>query len=205
MKKSPLYIALLLVSATSSAAEWDYPLGNIVVTTQQEAKAYLEEAYPDVGTLRFRYETQSKLGHHYNFDLLIKGEYQQQKSVVLSTNSDEQVSRVFRSLENTVLLNGNPTTAAELEVPRLLEAERAPSLSSGQVVATHVNVFSPDLRTMDRAAPPESLLTDVSQYPSLPHYVQADVEVLNHSDGIYLTNARISQVDATALYSLDPD
>ncbi|OBT02466.1 propeptide, peptidase [Vibrio cyclitrophicus] len=205
MKKSPLYIALLLVSATSSAAEWDYPLGNIVVTTQQEAKAYLEQAYPDVGTLRFRYETQSKLGHHYNFDLLIKGEYQQQKSVVLSTNSDEQVSRVFRSLENTVLLNGNPTTAAELEVPRLLEAERAPSLSSGQVVATHVNVFSPDLRTMDRAAPPESLLTDVSQYPSLPHYVQADVEVLNHSDGIYLTNARISQVDATALYSLDPD
>ena len=125
--------------------------------------------------------------------------------MVLSTNSDEQVSRVFRSLENTVLLNGNPTTAAELEVPRLLEAERAPSLSSGQVAATHVNVFSPDLRTMDRTAPPDTLLTDVSQYPSLPHYVQTDVEVLNHSDGIYLTNARVSQVDATALYSIDPD
>ena len=145
MKKSPLYLALFLVSATSSAAEWEYPIGSTVVTTQQEAKTYLEEAYPEVGTLRFRYETQSKLGHHYNFDVLIEGEYQQQKSMVLSTNTDEQVSRVFRSLENTVLLNGNPTTAAELEVPRLLEAERAPSLSRGQVVSTHVNVFSQTL------------------------------------------------------------
>ncbi|WP_250132396.1 propeptide, peptidase, partial [Vibrio crassostreae] len=205
MKKSSLYLALCLASATSSAAEWDYPIGSTVVTTQQEAKAYLENAYPEVGTLRFRYETQSKLGNHYNFDVLIEGEYQQQKSMVLSTNTDQQVLRVFRSLENTVLLNGNPTTAAELEAPRLLEAERPPSLSSGQVVATHVNVFSPDLRTMDRSAPPETLLTDVSQYPNSPSYVQTDVEVLNHSNGIYLTNDRVSQVDATALYSIDPD
>ena len=205
MKKSPLYLALLLASVTSSAAEWDYPSGNTVVTTQQEAKAYLEQAYPEVGTFRFRYETLSKLGHHYNFDVLIEGEYQPQKSVVLSTDTDEQVSRVFRSLENTVLLNGKPTTAAELEAPRQLEAEHAPSLSSGQVVSTHVNVFSPDLRTMDRAVPPERLLTDVSQYPNVPHYVQTDVEVLRHGDGIYLTNARVSQVDATALFSIDPD
>lgn len=205
MKKSSLYLALCLASATSSAAEWDYPIGSTVVTTQQEAKAYLENAYPEVGTLRFRYETQSKLGNHYNFDVLIEGEYQQQKSMVLSTNTDQQVLRVFRSLENTVLLNGNPTTAAELEAPRLLEAERPPSLSSGQVVATHVNVFSPDLRTMDRSAPPETLLTDVSQYPNSPSYVQTDVEVLNHSDGIYLTNDRVSQVDAAALYSIAPD
>ncbi|MGO2319770.1 MAG: proprotein convertase P-domain-containing protein [Vibrio toranzoniae] len=205
MKKSPLYLALLLASVTSSAAEWDYPSGNTVVTTQQEAKAYLEQAYPEVGTFRFRYESLSKLGHHYNFDVLIEGEYQPQKSVVLSTDTDEQVSRVFRSLENTVLLNGKPTTAAELEAPRQLEAEHAPSLSSGQVVSTHVNVFSPDLRTMDRAAPPERLLTDVSQYPNVPHYVQTDVEVLRHGDGIYLTNARVSQVDATALFSIDPD
>ncbi|MGB1973316.1 MAG: proprotein convertase P-domain-containing protein [Vibrio toranzoniae] len=205
MKKSPLYLALLLASVTSSAAEWDYPSGNTVVTTQQEAKAYLEQAYPEVGTFRFRYESLSKLGHHYNFDVLIEGEYQPQKSVVLSTDTDEQVSRVFRSLENTVLLNGKPTTAAELEAPRQLEAEHAPSLSRGQVVSTHVNVFSPDLRSMDRAAPPERLLTDVSQYPNVPHYVQTDVEVLRHGDGIYLTNARVSQVDATALFSIDPD
>ncbi|CAH7151238.1 P/Homo B domain-containing protein [Vibrio chagasii] len=205
MKKSSLYLALCFVSAISNAAEWDYPINDAVVTTQQEAKAYLEQAYPDVGVLRFRYETYSKLGNHYNFDVLIGGEYQQQKTVVLSTNLDDQVSRVFRSLENTVLLNGAPTTAAELEVPRLLEAERAPSLSSGQVVSTQVNVFSPDLRTMDRAAPPESLLTDMSQYPNAPHYVQTDVDVLDHGDGIYLSNDRVSQVDATALYSIDPD
>ncbi|MEL0611404.1 hypothetical protein, partial [Vibrio echinoideorum] len=71
--------------------------------------------------------------------------------------------------------------------PRLLEAERAPSLSSRQIVATHVNVFTPDLRTMDRAEPPVSLLTHVTQYPSLPHYKHADVEVMDHSDGSYLT------------------
>ena len=46
MKKSSLYLALCLASATSSAAEWDYPIGSTVVTTQQEAKAYLENAYP---------------------------------------------------------------------------------------------------------------------------------------------------------------
>ncbi|MGR5556193.1 proprotein convertase P-domain-containing protein, partial [Vibrio fortis] len=165
MKKRSLCLAMLLVSTQSLAAEWDYPLGNVSVSNAQEAQVYLEQAYPDAGSLRFRYERQSKLGHHYNFDVLVAGEYKQQRTIVLSTNNDEQVSRIFRSLEDTVLLGGQPTTAAELEAPRQLEAERAPELSSGQLVSTKVNVFSPDLRTMDRSAPPETLLTDITQYP----------------------------------------
>lgn len=205
MKKRSLCLAMLLVSTQSLAAEWDYPLGNASVSNAQEAQVYLEQAYPEAGSLRFRYERQSKLGHHYNFDVLVAGEYKQQRTIVLSTNNDDQVSRVFRSLEDTALLGGQPTTAAELEAPRQLEAERAPELSSGQLVSTKVNVFSPDLRTMDRSAPPETLLTDITQYPNVPQYVEATVDVLDHTDGIYLSNSRLSQVDAIALVAYDPD
>lgn len=205
MKKRSLCLAMLLVSTQSLAAEWDYPLGNVSVSNAQEAQVYLEQAYPDAGSLRFRYERQSKLGHHYNFDVLVAGEYKQQRTIVLSTNNDEQVSRIFRSLEDTVLLGGQPTTAAELEAPRQLEAERAPELSSGQLVSAKVKVFSPDLRTMDRSAPPETLLTDITQYPNTPQYVEATVDVLDHTDGIYLSNSRLSQVDAIALVAYDPD
>lgn len=205
MKKRSLCLAMLLVSTQSLAAEWDYPLGNVSVSNAQEAQVYLEQAYPDAGSLRFRYERQSKLGHHYNFDVLVAGEYKQQRTIVLSTNNDEQVSRIFRSLEDTVLLGGQPTTAAELETPRQLEAERAPELSSGQLVSAKVKVFSPDLRTMDRSAPPETLLTDITQYPNAPQFVETTVDVLDHTDGIYLSNSRLSQVDATALVAYDLD
>lgn len=205
MKKRSLYLAMLLASTQSLAAEWDYPLGNVSVSNFQEALTYLEQAYPEVGSLRFRYERQSKLGHHYNFDVLVAGEYKQQRTIVLSTNNDDQVSRIFRSLEDTVLLSGQPTTAAELEAPRQLEAERAPELSSGQLVSAKVNVFSPDLRTMDRSASPETLLTDITHYPNVPQYVEATVDVLDHIDGIYLSNSRLSQVDAIALVAYDPD
>lgn len=204
MKKRSLYLAMLLVSTPSLAAEWDYPIGNVSVSNSQEALAYLEQAYPEAGSLRFRYQKQSKLGHHYNFDVLVAGEYKQQRTIVLSTNSDDQVSRIFRSLEDTVLLSGQPTTAAELEAPRQLEAERAPELSSGQLVPAKVKVFSPDLRTMDRSAPPETLLTDITQYQNAPQYVEANVEVLDHADGIYLSNSRVSQVDAIALVAYGP-
>jgi subtilisin-like proprotein convertase family protein len=205
MKKRSLYLAMLLASTPSLAAEWDYPVGNVSVSNSQEALAYLEQAYPEAGSLRFRYQKQSKLGHHYNFDVLVAGEYKQQRTIVLSTNSDDQVSRIFRSLEDTVLLSGQPTTAAELEAPRQLEAERAPELSSGQLVPAKVKVFSPDLRTMDRSAPPETLLTDITQYQNAPQYVEANVEVLDHADGIYLSNSRVSQVDAIALVAYGPD
>lgn len=205
MKKRSLYLAMLLASTPSLAAEWDYPIGNVSVSNSQEALAYLEQAYPEAGSLRFRYQKQSKLGHHYNFDVLVAGEYKQQRTIVLSTNSDDQVSRIFRSLEDTVLLSGQPTTAAELEAPRQLEAERAPELSSGQLVPAKVKVFSPDLRTMDRSAPPETLLTDITQYQNAPQYVEANVEVLDHAGGIYLSNSRVSQVDAIALVAYGPD
>ncbi|WP_261905078.1 proprotein convertase P-domain-containing protein [Vibrio fortis] len=204
MKKRSLYLAMLLASTPSLAAEWDYPVGNVSVSNSQEALAYLEQAYPEAGSLRFRYQKQSKLGHHYNFDVLVMGEYKQQRTIVLSTNSDDQVSRIFRSLEDTVLLSGQPTTAAELEAPRQLKAERAPELSSGQLVPAKVKVFSPDLRTMDRSAPPETLLTDITQYQNAPQYVEANVEVLDHADGIYLSNSRVSQVDAIALVAYGP-
>ncbi|NOH97151.1 propeptide, peptidase [Vibrio sp. 99-70-13A1] len=203
MIKSPLCVAILLASLPSVAAQWDYPQGNTLVANQQEAQTYLEQAYPSVGSLQFRYSNQSKLGHHYNFDVFENGVYQQQRTVILTTDNDHQVSRVFKSLEDTVIRNGLPTTAGELEVPRQLEAERPPTLASGQVVQAEVSIFSPDLRTMHRSAPPESLLTDISQYPHTPQYISKGVEVLSHTDGIYLTNSRVSQVDAVALVTVD--
>lgn len=203
MIKSPLCLAILLASLPSVAAQWDYPQGNTLVTNQQEAQTYLEQAYPSVDSLQFRYSNQSKLGHHYNFDVFENGVYQQQRTVVLTTNNDHQVSRVFKSLEDTLIRNGQPTTAAELEAPRQLEAQRPPALVSGQVVQAELSIFSPDLRTMDRSAPPATLLTDISEYPHPPQYISKDVEVLSHSDGIYLTNSRVSQVDAVALVTVN--
>ena len=67
MKKRSLCLAMLLVSTQNLAAEWDYPLGNVSVSTAQEALAYLNQEYPEAGSLRLRYEKQSKLGPSLQF------------------------------------------------------------------------------------------------------------------------------------------
>jgi len=205
--KLPSLIALLCAGGTfvgqSQAAEWDYPSANITVTSQQEALAYLEQAYADVGTYRFRYQTDSKLGSHYNFDVLINGEYQPQRAMVVSTDHDGSIMRVYKSLEDTVLRNGVASVASELEAPRLLEGEFPPSLSSGEIVSATVNVFNPDLRTMLRDPAPDSLMTELSQYNRSPRYVSKSVEVLKSGEAFYLANERVTQVDTVALYTLD--
>lgn len=193
-----------IISLSALGAEWDYPAGNAVVASQQEAKAYLEQMYSEVGSFRFRYQTESKLGEHYNFDVIVAGEYQHQQSMVVSTDHDGRVTRTFKSLKDTVLRNGEPTKAAELEAPRQLEARLPPSLNSGEAVSILTHVFSPDLRTMDRQEKPSSLMTEVTQYPNLPQYETESVMLLKSGDLFYLSNERVSQVDAQALVTVDP-
>lgn len=191
------------LASQSHAAEWDYPSANITVTSHQEALAYLEQAYAEAGSYRFRYQAESKLGSHYNFDVLINGEYQPQRAMVVSTDHDGSVIRVYKSLEDTVLRNGVASVASELEAPRLLEGEFPPSLDSGEIVSANVRVFNPDLRTMHRDPAPDSLMTELSQYERSPRYVTKPVDVLKSGEAFYLSNERVTQVDAAALYTLD--
>ncbi|MBW3695456.1 propeptide, peptidase [Vibrio sp. T187] len=201
------HIALICIGAAfssqSMAGEWDYPSANITVTNQQEALSYLDQAYSEVGSYRFRYQTESKLGTHYSFDVLVGGEYMPQRTMVVSTSQDGSVTRVYKSLVDTVLRNGVATVASELEAPRLLEGELPPSLSAGELVSAEVNIFNPDLRTMHGEAAPESLMTDLSQYANSPSYITKPVELLKSGANYYLSNEHVTQVDAIALYSLD--
>ncbi|MGC3834506.1 hypothetical protein [Moritella viscosa] len=104
--KKLLCIGLMVCSASAIAGEWDYPNVQSTVSSAEEALTFLQQAYPEFGDYQLRYQTESKLGHHYNFNVLINGEYQPQKAIVVSTNKDFFVSRVFKSLENTVVRNG---------------------------------------------------------------------------------------------------
>ncbi|CAM3038311.1 proprotein convertase P-domain-containing protein [Moritella viscosa] len=202
--KKLLCIGLMVCSASVIAGEWDYPNVQSTVSSAEEALTFLQQAYPEFGDYQLRYQTESKLGHHYNFNVLINGEYQPQKAIVVSTNKDFFVSRVFKSLENTVVRNGQPTVAAELEAPRELEAIRPPVLSKGQVESVSARLFTPDLRTMDRQPAPDSPWADITEYPNVPQYLLKNTEVLKSGGKYYLSNSRVTQVDAKALVSVDP-
>jgi len=199
-----LCISLMIGSASVFAGEWDYPHIQTTVNNAEEALTFLKQSYPEFGDYQLRYQTESKLGLHYNFNVLINGVYQPQKAIVLSTDKDFFVNRVFKSLENTVVRNGVPTIAAELEAPRQLEAIKPPVLSLGQIKTVSVGVFTPDLRTMDRQPVPDSLWADITDYPNMPQYIFKNTEVLKSGNKYYLSNSRVTQVDAKALVSIDP-
>lgn len=185
------------------AGEWDYPAGNEVVTNKIEAQRYLETHYPNIGELSFRYESQSILGHQYNFNLSQEGEYKAQRVIVLHSNKNDIVERIFKSLEDTILRNGEATIAAEIEKPRRLKADLPPSIGSGILVPQTINIVDPDLRTMDRLTAPKYAWTDISQYPIAPHFVLKQVEMLEVGNRIYLSNNRVTQVDADYLEEQD--
>ncbi|AXN34405.1 proprotein convertase P-domain-containing protein [Vibrio coralliilyticus] len=205
MKNKLSLIALAIASLSAQAGEWDYPAGNETVSDQAAAKTYVETHYPDIGSIALRYQSQSKLGRQYNFNITVSGEYKAQRTIVVHTDSSGLVQRVFKSLEDTILRNNVATTAAELEVPRRLKSNASPDVSSGTVVDATVNIVDPDLRTMDKQPAPSSLWADVSDYPNAPRYVERDVEVLSSGGKYYLSNSRVKQVDAEYLEEQDPD
>ncbi|MBP3154907.1 proprotein convertase P-domain-containing protein [Aliivibrio fischeri] len=189
----------LWFSTQTLAGEWDYPDQLITISQAQDAKNYLQQTYPNHGEYKLRYVTHSKLGAHYNFDLWVDGEYQQQKTIVLSTNKNNHIVRVFKSLQDTIIRNGKPTTASELEAPRTLNSLTSPTVASGNVISADLMVFDPDLRTMDRAPKPTSQMTDLAQYPNPPQYVKKSAEVLLANGQYFLSNSRVRQIDAISL------
>ena len=202
MKLKPLALSLLFACApVVQAAEWDYPSVDSVVSNEAQAKIYLDNHYAQAGEFKFRYKTQSQLGEHYNFDVWISGEYQPQRTAVVTTDKNHHVVRVFKSFEDTVIRNGMPTVAMELESPRQLQAQEPPALSSGSLVDVEVSLFTPDLRTMQQQAGPESTWSALSDYPQPIEYVTQSIEVLQSGGKFYLSNPRLKQVDATGLFS----
>lgn len=205
MKPQLSLLALSLAATTVNAGEWDYPAGNEVVADPAAARTYVELHYPTAGTATLRYESNSQLGHYYNFDIRVDGAYQPQRTLVIHTDTSGVVQRVFKSLEDTVLRDGVAITAAELEQPRRLEATTPPDLASGTVTTARVNVVDPDLRTMDKQPAPDGPWLSVSDYPNAPRFVERQVDVLDVGGQIYLSNSRVMQVDAAYLEQQDPD
>lgn len=202
MKLKPLAFSLLIACTPAAlSAEWDYPTTDSVVTNEAQAKTYLDSHYSEAGEFKFRYKTQSQLGEHYNFDVWVNGEYQSQRALVVTTDKNHHVVRVFKSLEDTIIRNGKPTVAMELESPRQLQAQEPPALSSGSLVDVEVSLFNPDLRTMQQQAAPESTWSALSDYPQPIEYVTKSIEVLKSGGKFYLSNPRLKQVDATGLFS----
>ncbi|EPF1750850.1 proprotein convertase P-domain-containing protein [Vibrio alginolyticus] len=202
MKLKPLAFSLLIACTPAAlAAEWDYPATDSVVTNEAQAKTYLDSHYSEAGEFKFRYKTQSQLGEHYNFDVWVNGEYQAQRTLVVTTDKNHHVVRVFKSLEDTIIRNGKPTVAMELESPRQLQAQEPPALSSGSLVDVEVSLFNPDLRTMQQQAAPESTWSALSDYPQPIEYVTKSIEVLQSGGKFYLSNPRLKQVDATGLFT----
>ncbi|MGC9552914.1 proprotein convertase P-domain-containing protein, partial [Vibrio metoecus] len=127
--KSILTLTLAsLFAPLTLAAQWDYPATSDKVFNDAEALAFVQKYYPQVGQAALRYHKTSLLGAHYNFDLTQNGEPQGQKTIVLSTDKLGNVTRVFKSLNDTVLVNGVPSVAAELVAPQRLTALQPPEL-----------------------------------------------------------------------------
>ncbi|MCU8432631.1 hypothetical protein M2G68_08820 [Vibrio vulnificus] len=140
MKSKLTLLALLLaMNPLANAAQWDYPEERVTLNSAEQVQQFVQQHYADQGEFKLRYQTTSLLGHHYNFDVWQHGQYQQQKSLVVTTDQQHRVARVFRSLENTVLLNGEPTTAVELEHPRRLEVDFPPALEQGELETVEIH------------------------------------------------------------------
>ncbi|USD42880.1 proprotein convertase P-domain-containing protein [Vibrio sp. SCSIO 43135] len=205
MSKLCSAIALSIFSLSALSGEWDYPAGNETVSDSAAAENYVESHYPELEGVSHRYTTDSHLGFQYNFDITDDGEYKHQRTIVVHTDKSGLVQRVYKSFADTILINGEPSTSAELEAPRRLKAEEPPELSSGTLVTATVNIVDPDLRTMDKMDAPDSPWTDVSDYPNAAQFNDAEVEVLSSGGKFYLSNSRVTQVDAEYLEEQDPD
>lgn len=204
--KSTLTLAIAsLLAPLTSAAQWDYPATSDKVLNEAQALAFVEKYYPQVGQPALRYRKASLLGTHYNFDLTQNGEVQVQKTVVISTDQQGNVTRVFKSLNNTVLVNGVPSIAAELVAPQRLNALRVPELNTGVTLNVELPIFDPDLRTMDGLAAPATPWTSMDGYPNPPQYVKANVELLASGGKYYLANTRVQMVDAQAILRKEAD
>lgn len=154
MKSTLTLIIASLLAPLASAAQWDYPATSDKVLNEAQALAFVEKYYPQVGQPALRYRKTSLLGTHYNFDLTQNGEVQAQKTVVISTDKQGNVTRVFKSLNDTVLVNGVPSVAAELVAPQRLTALQPPELTTEGMINVDVSIVDPDLRTMDGLAAP---------------------------------------------------
>ena len=73
MKPGLLCISLMIGSASVTAGEWDYPDIQTTVNNAEEALTFLKQSYPEFGDYQLRYQTESKLGFHYNFNILKAG------------------------------------------------------------------------------------------------------------------------------------
>ncbi|RBM68552.1 proconvertase P-domain protein [Vibrio tarriae] len=205
MKSTLTLIIASLLAPLASAAQWDYPATSDKVLNEAQALAFVEKYYPQVGQPALRYRKTSLLGTHYNFDLTQNGEVQAQKTVVISTDKQGNVTRVFKSLNNTVLVNGVPSIAAELVAPQRLNALRVPELNTGVTLNVELPIFDPDLRTMDGLAAPATPWTSMDGYPNPPQYVKANVELLASGGKYYLANTRVQMVDAQAILRKEAD
>ncbi|EJN6826751.1 proprotein convertase P-domain-containing protein [Vibrio cidicii] len=203
MKLTPLALSLLVAAAPAiQAGQWDYPAEGTMVADAAQAKSYLDTHYAEDGEFILRYQTASKLGSHYNFDVWVNGVYQPQRTLVVTTNPEQQVVRVFKSVQDTQLRNGQALVAAEIESPRTLEADEPPALSSGNLLDVTVSLFDPDLRTMQQQAAPETVWSSLDEYPQAVEYVEKSIQVLQADGKFYLANPRVKQVDAQALLAV---
>ncbi|WP_432454854.1 proprotein convertase P-domain-containing protein [Agarivorans sp. QJM3NY_29] len=202
--KRLIFLVLFGTPLGALGGQWDYPASNNVVLDQQEAKRYVESHYPTIGKLSLRYQSESRLGHQYNFNITLDGEYKPQRTIVVHSDHSGLVQRVFKSLDDTILRDGVASVAGELEHARRLKADAPPALDSGVIVEANIEVVDPDLRTMDRLPAPEQVWQQVSDYPLAPHLVTRQVELLNSGGKYYLSNSRVSEVDAEYLEAQDP-
>lgn len=205
MKSAISLVALALASTNVMAGEWDYPAGNNQASDATQAQQYLRTHYPSVGELSLRYQTSSLLGRQYNFDIYRGGEYQPQRTLVLHTDKQGLVTRVYKSLTDTMIRQGEAVKEAAIEIPRRLIADAPPELSDGELVTRTVNVVDPDLRSMDKQPAPETLWTTLADYPHAPRFVIRDVSLLDVGGTLYLSNPRVQAVDAIAFEDKKPE
>lgn len=119
--------------------------------------------------------------------------------MVISTDKQGNVTRVFKSLNDTVLVNGVPSVAAELVAPQRLTALQPPELTTGSPINVDVSIFDPDLRTMDGLAAPATPWATIEDYPNPAQYVRTEVSLLQSGGRYYLANERVKMVDAQAI------
>ncbi|UXI01690.1 proprotein convertase P-domain-containing protein [Photobacterium sp. TY1-4] len=190
-------VAAVVAAPSVAAPHLDYPQQMPAIGSVAEAKAYVQSRYPHTETLVHRYTRHSLLGTHYNFVQQNTDGQPCEGAVVVTTDQDGVLHRVFHTLVD------NPASCS-LNQPLPPRAHRLAVPPAGEVVQTQMQVFDPDPRTaVGWSIEGEHSNVAEITIPAEAYQRVSGVDVTRSDGQLYLANSRVVAVDFTEMHALD--
>ncbi|MCW8332169.1 proprotein convertase P-domain-containing protein [Photobacterium sp. SDRW27] len=183
-------------AATSIVPHLEYPLETLAVSDVADALRMVQSRYDDTETLVHRYTVTSLLGTHYNFVQTNAAGEPCNGAIVVSTDRDGQLYRIFNTLVDD-------PAGCEVNLPLPPRPHQLAEPPTGESATASMTVFDPDPRTatgQDLEAGHSNV--DNMVIPAEAYKTVSGIEVTRHDGKLYLANSRVMAVDITEMTEL---